>query len=211
LACPPNLSAKDPPPQDTKDGLVLKSKTPQRVAYVRPGANFSKYDRVAILDCFVEYKKGWQQNYNQNTIDPNNMVTDQDMQRAKAWLAAAFKRVFTEKLQKGGYKVVDFGAPDVLVLRPALINVTVTAPDIMSADVEATVAQSAGSATLYLELWSSDPRKILARIEEAEALQQPTAQMTTSVSNAAAADLALNAWADQLVKHLDAARKKPTG
>jgi hypothetical protein len=49
LVCPPKLSAGDPPPQVTKDGLVLKSQTDQRLVYVRPGANFSTYDRVAGL------------------------------------------------------------------------------------------------------------------------------------------------------------------
>ena len=46
------------------------------------------------------------------------MVTDQDVERMKAWLAAEFSREFTE-LEKGGYKVVDFGASDVLIFRPA--------------------------------------------------------------------------------------------
>ena len=50
----------------------------------------------------------------------------------KAGLAAEFKKVFTDELQnKGGYQVVTTAAPDVLVLRPALLNVEVNAPDLM--------------------------------------------------------------------------------
>jgi Protein of unknown function (DUF3313) len=211
LACPPTLSAKDPPPQTTKDGLVLKSQTGQRLVYLKPGANFSKYDRVAILDCFVEFQKDWQQNYNSTVVDPNNMVTDQKVQQMKSWLSAEFRRVFAAELKKGGYNVVDFGAPDVLILRPALMNVQVTAPDVMSAGIEATVVQSAGSATLYLELWDSVSRTLLARIMDAEADQQPFAQQSSSVTNAAAADFILRNWADSLVRHLDAARKTPNG
>ena len=207
LGWPLKLSATDPAPQVTKDGLVLKSQTSQRLVYLRPGANFSKYDRVALLDCYVEFQKDWQQNYNQNVVDPNNMITDQDVQRMKSWLAAEFRRVFTTELQKGGYKVVDFGAPDVLILRPALMNVQVTAPDIMSAGIEATVVRSAGSATLYLELWDSVSRTLLARVIDGEAAQLPFAQQANSVTNAAAADFALRTWADDLVRHLDAARK----
>ncbi len=211
FACPPDLGAQNPAPQDSKDGLILKSKTKQRVVYMRPGANFSRYDRVALLDCFVEFQKDWQTNYNQNVVDPNNMVTDQDVQQMKAWLSAEFRRVFTTELQKGGYKVVDFGAPDVLILRPALTNVQVTAPDVMSAGIEATVIRSAGSATLYLELWNSDPRKLLARVVDAEADQQPFAQQGNSVTNAAAAEFIMKNWADDLVRHLDAARKTTSG
>ena len=76
----------------------------------------------------------------------------------KTGLAAEFKKVFTEELQdKGGYQVVETAGPDVLVLRPALVNVEVNAPDIMSAGVNATVVRSAGQMTLFLELW--DPRR----------------------------------------------------
>jgi hypothetical protein len=210
LACPPIVNATDPAPQ-TSDGLVLKSQTGQRLVYLKPGANFSKYDRVAILDCFVEFQKDWQQNYNSTVMDPSNMVTDQKVQQMKSWLSAEFKRVFTAELQKGGYKVVDFGAPDVLILRPALTNVQVTAPDILSAGIEATVIRSAGSATLYLELWDSVSRTLLARVIDAQADQQPFAQQANSVTNAAAADFILKTWADDLVRHLDAARKTPNG
>jgi uncharacterized protein DUF3313 len=211
LAFPPKPSAKDPPPQTTKDGLVLKSQTNTRLVYLKPGASFSKYDRVAILDCFVEFQKDWQQNYNSNVMDPSNMVTDQKVQQMKAWLAAEFKKEFTAELKKGGYQVVDFGAPDVLILRPALVNVQVTAPDIMSAGIEATVVRSAGAATLYLELWDSVSRTLLGRVMDAEADQQPFAQQANAVTNAAAADFILKNWADDLVKHLDTARKTPNG
>jgi Protein of unknown function (DUF3313) len=210
LAFPVNLSAKDPAPQTTKDGLVLKSQTSSRLVYLKPGASFSKYDRVAILDCFVDFQKGWQQNYNNTVDDPSNMVSDQKVQQMKAWLAAEFKKVFIARLKKGGYQVVDFGAPDVLILRPALLNVQVTAPDIMSAGIEATVVRSAGSATLYLELWDSVSRTLLGRVTDAEADQSP-AQQASAVTNAAAADFILKNWADDLVRHLDAARKTPNG
>lgn len=157
LVCPPKVSAGDPPLQVTKDGLVLKSQTDQRLVYVRPGANFSKYDRVALLDCLVEFQKDWQQNYNANVVDPSKEVTDQDVQRMKA------------------------------------------------------IVQSAGSATLYLELWDSVSRTLLAKVVDAQAAQQPFAQQANSVTNAAAADFVLKNWADDLVRHLDAARKTPNG
>ena len=173
LGCATKPAAEDTPLQVTKDGLVLKSQTSQRLVYLRPGANFSKYDRVALLDCTIEFQKGWQQTYNQSVVDPNNMVTDQDIQRMKAWLSAEFRREFTTELQNGGYKVVDFGAADVLILRPALTNARVTAPDIMSAGIEMTIIQSAGSATLYLELWDSVSGTLLARVIDAEAAQLP--------------------------------------
>jgi hypothetical protein len=205
LASP--LSA-DEPPQVSKDGLQLKSHTKQRVVYVRPGASFSQFDRVMILDCYVEFQKDWQRNYNANVADPSRQVGDKDMQRMKSALAAEFKKVFTTQLQKGGYQVTDTPAPDVLLLRPAIINVQVTAPDIMSSGMDVNVITSAGSGTFYLELWDPSKNTILARVMDAEADQQPFARQANAVTNTQAADVILKGWADELVKHLDAVRAK---
>ena len=81
----------------------------------------------------------------------------------------------------------------------------------MSTGIEATIVQSAGSATLYLELWDSVSRTILARVADAQTDQQPFAQQANAVTNAAAADSILKNWADDLVRHLDATRKTPNG
>jgi hypothetical protein len=197
-------------PQVSKDGLVLKVQTKQRMIWVKPGANFSKYDKVMILDCYVAMQKDWQSNYNANVgPDLDQMVTDADVQQIENTLSAAFKKVFTTELQKGGYQVTNTVAPDVLLLRPAIINVQVTAPDLMTAGMNANVISSAGSGTFYLELWAPSTHTLLARVLDAEADQQPFAQQANSVTNMQAADIILRKWADALVSHLDAVRGKP--
>ena len=114
LACPMDVRAADTPPQVSKDGLQLRTHTQQRLVYVKPGATFNQYDRVMILDCYVEFQKDWQRNYNANTGgDLNRQVTDQDVQRIKTALAAEFKKVFTTELQKGGYQVTNAPAPSI--------------------------------------------------------------------------------------------------
>ena len=210
LTYPMSVRAADAPPQTTKDGLVLKVHTKQRLVWVKPGANFSKYDRVMILDCYVAMQKDWQQNYNANVgADLDAMVTDADVQHIETSLAAEFKKVFTTELQKGGYQVTNKPAPDVLLLRPAIINVQVTAPDLMTAMMDVNVITSAGSGTFYLELWDPSTHTLLARAMDAEADQQPFAQQANAVTNQAAADVILRNWADVLVRHLDATRGKP--
>jgi len=206
------LSAADAPPQVSKDGLQLKTHTKERVVYVRPGATFNQYDRVMILDCYVEMQKDWQRNYNANVgADLSRQVGDDDVKRIKSTLAAEFKKVFTAELQKGGYQVTNSPAPDVLLLRPAIIDVQVTAPDIMSAGMDVNVITSAGSGTFYLELWDPSTNTILARAMDAEADQQPFAQQANAVTNRQAADIILRKWADDLVRHLDAVRGKTPG
>ena len=208
LACPRNVSAADAPPPVSKDGLQLKIHTGNELVYVKPGATFNQYKRVMILDCYVAMAKDWQQNYNANVgADLDAMVSDADVQRIESTLSTEFKKVFTSELQKGGYQVTTTEAPDVLILRPAIINVQVTAPDIMSAGVDVNVIASAGSGTFYLELWAP-PHTLLARAYDAQADQQPFAQQANSVTNMAAADIILKKWADDLVRHLDSARGK---
>jgi hypothetical protein len=117
--------------------------------------------------------------------------------------------VFTEELQdKGGYQVVTTAAPDVLVLRPALLNVEVSAPDLMTPGVNATVVRSAGQMTLYLELWDAATNTLLGRVMDAEADRESFAQLSSKVTNKAAADRILRSWAEELHKHLDAVRGK---
>lgn len=127
----------------------------------------------------------------------------------KTDLAAEFKKVFVDELQKkGGYQVVDVAAPDVLLLRPALLNVEVSAPDIMTAGIERTVVRSAGQMTLYLELWDPSTKTVLARIEDAQADDEAFAQAANRVTNKAAADRILQDWAEELRKRLDTVRGK---
>jgi hypothetical protein len=209
LAYPLDVSAADAPAQVSKDGLVLKTHTAQRLVYVKPGATFNQYKRVMILDCYVAMAKDWQQNYNANEGgDLDLQVTDGDVQRIESTLSDEFKKVFTAELKKGGYQVTTSAAPDVLILRPAIINVRVTAPDIMSSAMDANFITSAGSGTFYLELWAP-PHTLLARAMDAEADQQPFAQQANSVTNMEAADIILRKWADDLVSRLDAVRGKP--
>lgn len=214
LGLPPGLLAKESLPEVSPDGLQLQKDTDARVVYLKPGATFDQYHRVAILDCFVEFAKDWERDYNRNVGGIQGRVTKDDMERIKAELAAEFKKVFTKELQdKGNYPVVDIAAPDVLVLRPAIINLIVTAPDLMTADMNRTLVASAGQMTLYLELWDSTTNTILARIMDPQADQGMggMAQVADSVTNKVAADRILREWAGKLRKHLDAAHAVTPG
>jgi hypothetical protein len=210
LASTPALAAKDPPPQVSPEGLQLTKSTKNRLVYVKPGATFSKYGRVAILDPLVEFEKDWQKDYNRSRSGLEGRVSDDDVAKMKERLAAEFKKIFVAELQgEGGYQVVTVAGPDVLVLRPALLNVEVNAPDVMTAGIEHTVVRSAGQMTLYLELWDSDSNTLLARVMDAQADPDTMAQVGGSVTNKAAADRMLKKWAKELRERLDDVRAKP--
>jgi Protein of unknown function (DUF3313) len=201
---PAGLAADQPPPEVTKDGLHLYKQTKQRLAYLRPGATFTQYKKVAILDCYVEFSKQWVEDYNRDQRDPSRRIRDSDLDRAKKALQGDFKKIFTEELQEGGrYQVVDSGGPDVLVLRPALINIQVSAPDLMTAGRSVTYVESAGAMTIYLELWDSASNTILARVVDGKVDPSLYGQRSSSVTNKAAADRMIRSWADELRTRLD--------
>jgi hypothetical protein len=210
LASTAALAAKDPPPQVTPEGLQLTKSTKHRLVYLKPGAAFSQYSRVAILDPLVEFEKDWQKDYNNSRTGVSGRVSDDEVEKMKQRLGAEFKKVFVAELQgKGGYQVVNVAAPDVLVLRPALLNVEVNAPDVMTAGIERTVVRSAGQMTLYLELWDSASNTLLARAMDAQADPDTMAQLGGSVTNKAAADRILKKWAKELRERLDEVRAMP--
>jgi hypothetical protein len=208
LAAAPSLAAREKPPEVSPEGLHLVKSSRDRLVYVRPGATLAQYKRVAILDCQVEFKKDWERDFNDSQVGLQDRVTDDDVNRMKTALADEFKKVFTDELQnKGGYQVVDVVAPDVLLLRPALINVDVYAPDLQTPGFTRTVVRSAGQMTLFLELWDPSNKTLLARVMDAEEDPNSMPQVASSVSNRSAADRILREWAKDLREHLDAATK----
>lgn len=190
-------------PETSDDGLVLQKDTELAAVYIKPGADFSGYDKVAILDCYVEFKKNWQRDQNEDRRSTTQMVTKKDMDEMTTWLAAEFKKVFVEELQtEGGYEVVDHGAEDVMIIRPAIMNLDVEAPDTMTPGMSVTFSASAGQMTLYMELYDSVTSDIIARVIDAEG-GRDHGRIRNRATNKAEADRILRKWADILRGHLD--------
>jgi hypothetical protein len=108
FVCSPGLAAEESPPEVTKDGLHLYKQTKERVAYVRPGATFTQYKKVALLDCYVEFSQDWVKNYNRDQRDPSRKIGDADLDHAKKALQGDFKK-------RGGPGFSDTGISGFLV------------------------------------------------------------------------------------------------
>jgi uncharacterized protein DUF3313 len=198
-------AARNKLPPESPEGLKLQPKTQVSAVYLRDGADFSGYDKVAILDCYVAFKKDWKRDQNR---DRSFSVSDSDITRIKDELAAEFKKVFSAELTKKGQTVVTDAGPGVLILRPAIINLDVTAPDTMDAGMSSTFSASAGQATLFLELYDAVTGDLLARIMDAEDAGSigGFVKVRNRVTNKDDADRMLRKWADLLGTHLQAAR-----
>ncbi len=197
--------AKDTLPATSHDGLQLQKDTKLAAVYLKPGETLDGYDKVSITDVYVAFKKNWQRNYNRDHMGLDGRVSDKDVEVIKNRLAKEFTAVFAKELQdRGGYEVVDSAAKDVLVLRPAIINLVVNAPDVNQAGRGRTFVASAGEMTLYLELYDSLTGDILARVMDAQAAgNYGIAHMGGRVANKAEFDRVLVKWADILRTHLD--------
>jgi hypothetical protein len=201
-------AAKATLPAVSHDGLHLMPDTKLRAVYMKPGADLSQYDKVKLLDAYVAFRKNWQREHNED--EPFEMrVSDKDMKEIRDRVAKEFAKEFTKVLStKGGHEVVTGGGDGVLILRPAIINLDVTAPDIMTAGMSQTVVASAGSMTLYLELYDGKTNAIIARIIDPEAADNVgLAQVANRVTNTADFDRVLRRWAEILNKHLAQVKK----
>jgi hypothetical protein len=199
---PTAVGAKDYP-KETPEGLVLQKAKVADAVYVRPGVDFSVYNRVAILECPVAFRKDWERDQQRKS---SARVSSKDMEDIKAGLSTEFRKVFVEELQdKGGYQVVETGGDDVLVIRPAIINLDVTAPDTMTAGRSYTLSESAGEMTLYIELYDSVTGQLLAKAidRRSDPGMGGTIQWRNGVTNKADADRMLRRWAKALRERLD--------
>ncbi|MDG1943704.1 MAG: DUF3313 family protein [Halioglobus sp.] len=191
----PNLPAES-------DGLRLMPDTKLATIYMKPGADLSQYDKIALLDTYVAFAKNWERNYNEEATFEDR-VSDKDMQKIRQRVASEFNREMTKVLTKDGREMVSKGGTGVLILRPAIINLRVTAPDLMTAGMEQTYVASAGSMTLFMELLDGKTGALIAKVIDTEAADNTgMMQVADSVTNMADFDRIVRRWAGILNSHL---------
>ncbi|MFO8027679.1 MAG: DUF3313 family protein [Opitutales bacterium] len=199
-----------PYPDVSHDGLVRVEKSKADAVYRLPGTDLGAYTKVMLLEPQISFRKNWQQDTNSgrsfNRISDREMV--QMIDKGKRLLAEQF----TRELEKGGYQVVDKAGPDVLAVKPAIIDLDVTAPDPNNdAGIWVTTySRGAGEATLQLELYDSVSRQLMVRAFDRKYDQGDGFDWRmprTQASNIQDARLAFSEWARMLVKGLKQARE----
>jgi len=188
----------------TSDGLQLVTTTAFARVYVRPGATLKPYTKFALLDCFVSFAPNWRQDMESNFNIP---ITIDQMKLTETQLASDFKTVFSTQLEQGGFQMVTTAGPGVLVLRPAIINLYIQAPQNMEDPSEETIGQTAGQLTLYLELYDSVTNQLLARVIDPEVASPSDGlfMWQTRAGNITAANEVMTKWADTLRHFMEAA------
>jgi len=196
-------------PQITEDGLHRVADSKMAIVYAEPGADLAQYERIQLMDAYVAFKKNWARDQRSRSADRLS-VTSRDVEKIKNDLAKEFQQVFRKTLEDGGYEIVDEAGEDVLLVRPAIINLDVNAPDTMRAGRSRSYTSTAGEMTLYIEIYDSITGDLIAKAldRKADTSRQSYYTWTNSVTNKAAAKRILQGWADILLDALNEAKQQ---
>ena len=194
-------------PPATYDGLVLVPKSRFGVVYRRPGAEFSGYEAYGLVPCQVAFRKNWTRDQNRSTLDLSSRVTQKDVAGIKDNISAECDKYFSLALERSPpYPLVQSFSDGerVLILRPAIVNLDISAPDMMSSSMKRVYTTEAGEMTLVLEVLDGTTGEILVRVIDRQVGgDMNRLQWSNSVTNSAEGRRILSRWADKLREGLD--------
>lgn len=196
--------ARNDPPTVNDEGMVLVEGSGLDTFYADPGSDLSNYNRVMLLDATVAFKKNWKRN--QTRGNPFR-VRDRDITEIKEGVAQTFNEVFTKELVDAGYAITDEPAEDVLLMKPAIVDLDVAAPDVKDASFTWSFAESAGEMTLNLDIFDSlTDAKVITATDRNRDRYRGYMDWRNSVTNKADARRMMTVWAKALTATLDEAR-----
>ena len=186
------------------ENLVPVDDAQVATAYIDPNADFSVFEHVMVLDTFVAFRSGWERDQRRGTR--GTRISARDMEQIKTRVSELFNSVLIESLEADdGFEVVSEPDYNVLLIRAAIIDLDVTAPDTSSAGRSRTYTANSGAATLYIELFDSVSGQIIGRAFDRQAGRNQGGMMRWSnrASNTADARRVFRDWANTLRGFLD--------
>ena len=99
------------------------------MAFVLPGATLAPYTKVLIEQPIdVSFHKDW----DPNVPGTRRKLTTDEQLKIRSNVAKIVYDSFVKELENSGYSVVPDVGPDVLLVKAEIINLYVTAPDVMT-------------------------------------------------------------------------------
>jgi hypothetical protein len=183
-----------PPPFD--ELVQVKSRQLDAV-FLLPGANFSEYSKKVMIDPVdVSFRDGWLRSQNRSR-GASRRISQADAEQILQAARSGFQDIFAAAFTAKGYEIVTSAAPDVLRLTPAVVNLSVNAPQPTAAGVSRSYTVEAGEATLTLEARDSMTGAILGvAIDRSRTRQSAQVTFTTSASNRADFEALFRSWAN---------------
>ncbi len=196
--------AKNSQPAVNDEGMELVKDSELAIVYAVPGADLSIYKQIWLEDATVAFKKNWQRDQNRYK---SLKIRTSDMERIQHEVATVFREVFTKELLDGGYQMAEEAGHDVLILKPAIVDLDVIAPDVQGSSRSLSFSESAGEMTLKLELYDSvTGDKIAKATDRKRDYRRGYAEWRSSVSNRSDAKRMMTSWAKAFRSSLDEAK-----
>ena len=196
-------------PETTPDGLTLVKKTSADLVYRRPDVSLAGYTKILLVEPTIAFRKHWKTDINFET--PSRPVSDADMQKMIVRGKELLLEEFATKLTKAGYTLASGRGPDVLAVKPMILDLDVFAPvpDNLPVTMANTYTKGVGEATLVVELFDSVSGQLLVRAFDKKSSEDNRSTWTVprnQASNTADARRAFDDWAGMLAKGLDRAK-----
>lgn len=210
LSLVPLSALADKYPEQSDDGLVRVESKRLDALYWLPDAELSPYTKVMLDDLSVAFRKNWQRDQNRSR-SLSQRVSAEDMERIRTALAEEFREAFESELQEDGdYEIVTEPGENVLLLRPAIVDLDVYAPDPMGPGRVTTFTTTAGEMTLRMDLYDSATQSLIGRVIDKRRARETLnpVQITNRVTNRAEAARMLRRWAVILREALNDARQQ---
>lgn len=195
--------AKEP---DTYEGLQRVERKGLDTVYLRSGATLAQYHRVMLDPVEVSFDKNW---------DPRGGRPGfyaADPKRIREDLAKLARDTFRDELEKrGGYPLVNEPGPDVLRVRPQIVDLYINAPETNNPGIVDTYVIESGEMTLVADLIDSSTNTLIAHVKDRERGRDYDGRLhiANRVTNAADARRVIGEWARQLRRALDSAKASP--
>ena len=210
LSAPTLLAAKEKPPQNW-DGLELKKVKGLDLVYVRPNTEFPAYKSVQLEHVAVEFSKNWERDQRSGSSSYHRPSAE-DLQNIRNKVAELMHEVFLKELVDHGYTIVDAPADDTLLVRTAIIDLYINAPDTNDPGITRSYTTSAGSMTLVLEARDGPTGQLQARVIDGRSDSTDSYMTwTTRASNTQDAKRIMQIWAKRLRESLDKLNGKGDG
>ncbi len=210
---PAQAASDEEADESSKSGLRQVATFDVTAGFVRPGADFSAFDKVMFLECSTAFVDGWQDRVNRRR-KPNERVTDRDMELLTEDLSKRFYDVFTEEFtDRGDYQLVDKEAKGVLLVRPAVFDVDLVVPrNSKGLFLGTSTSEGAGAASLFIELYDAATGTLLARlIDRRQVRDLGVTQVAGRATNSLGMRKQLTLWARVVLDGIQELEQNPIG
>ncbi len=193
----PTVSAASDEPAQAETPWLTPTESPSfDELRIDPETRLDGFRAYYVETPTVAFRDNWQRDQNRHK---NLKVKDRDVERIRNDMSDLFQEVVTEAFLDAGYALAEAPGEGVLVVRPAIEELDIIAPDVPTTSRTYTYSQSAGAMTLAVELVDGGTGR--AVLQASERKRDPDRQFfewRTRPNNTAVARRMMRTWAGNL-------------